>query len=599
MSDDADPSGLRSSWLDRLSALPSGVLVTAAAALFLALSVPALLGDSDTGDESMHLWAAYRQVAAGDFATGAWHPPVAKYLMAAPMLMLGARPPANVERYGFLTPWSEGYAFLHRAGNSAAAVLWWPRVTVLLWGLLIVMSCYALSRRMFGRAGALVTLALVTCCPTLLAHAHLATTDVPGTAVFVLSVLCLTHLLEEPGAFRAAVFGVVLGVALGTKHNLILLIPVSIVLALAASLLAPLDAGAGLGWRRFARRFAPLASLAVAALAAYTTLWAVYQLRFAPSHDPSVRLTWAPPTPDLLGTSIAFARAHRLLPEAYLWGIVRLDSFMRAGHPAYAIGRYSSTGWLWYYPLAFLVKTPVPTLALFAWGLVATVRSLVAPGASRKRATVDKLCVLVPVAAYWWVTVNSSLDAGVRYLLPVLPLLAVLAGAVTTHPGAAAALRNRTIVAVLLVMTAGGVASSAPYYLAYFNLPSTALFDRHFLLVDSNLDWGQDLGRLKRYMDEHHIDSVKLAYFGNASPRELGLRHERLPAFNLYGFYEPEWKPARSVDPGDWLAISATCYVGDFAADRRYYLDRLGQLSPVTTIGHSILLFHIPGPDDR
>jgi hypothetical protein len=113
------------------------------------------------------------------------------------------------------------------------------------------------------------------------------------------------------------------------------------------------------------------------------------------------------------------------------------------------------------------------------------------------------------------------------------------------------------------------------------------------MLVDSNLDWGQDLARLKGYMDRVGARSLKLSYFGTASPRHLGLSHEVLPGFNSYSRFEPEWPAARELHPGDLVAISATNLMGVYLEDAQLYR-WFRRLIPVTTVGSSIVVYRIP-----
>src|SRR5262249_13733257 len=126
------------------------------------------------------------------------------------------------------------------------------------------------------------------------------------------------------------------------------------------------------------------------------------------------------------------------------------------------------------------------------------------------------------------------------------------------------------------------------------------LAERHELLADSNLDWGQDLRRLKAYVDRHGIRDLKLAYFGLGSPRQLGLIHSKLPGGNYYSDVEPEWGNAGVLKPGDWVAVSLSNYVGlGTPQDRDYYRRLLDGLRPVTTIGRSIAVYRIPAPAFR
>jgi hypothetical protein len=166
-------------------------------------------------------------------------------------------------------------------------------------------------------------------------------------------------------------------------------------------------------------------------------------------------------------------------------------------------------------------------------------------------------------------------------------MLMILAG------GAARMVRRK---AWLYVLLAGAISSgllAAPHFLAYFNLPSTVIFERHEMLVESNLDWGQDLPGLKRWMDDNGVEEVKLAYFGSASPAHYGIRHQRLPGYNVYSSFEKEWPPARGVESGDWVAISATNLRGLYLSRKDAY-ERFLAEEPVAAIGHSILIYRIP-----
>jgi hypothetical protein len=108
------------------------------------------------------------------------------------------------------------------------------------------------------------------------------------------------------------------------------------------------------------------------------------------------------------------------------------------------------------------------------------------------------------------------------------------------------------------------------------------------MLVDSNLDWGQDLPGLKEYLDRHGIEGVKLSYFGTAEPAFYGIRGERLPG------YPPPEPVANAVDPGDLVAVSATNLAGVYLTedpDAERLMRRLQRQTPVASIGYSILVY--------
>jgi hypothetical protein len=263
------------------------------------------------------------------------------------------------------------------------------------------------------------------------------------------------------------------------------------------------------------------------------------------------------------------------------------------GRLTYALGQYTVGGWWWYFPFAFLVKTPLASIILMGWGIAAF-----ALGLRQRRAA--EAFIVIPLAVYWLVAVRSPLNIGVRHILPVYPLMGILAGGIdlsATTTGRS--LWKKRAVLALLGTTAAGCLWAAPYFLSYFNLPSLLVWQRHEMLVDSNLDWGQDLGRLKKFMEREGIPRVALAYFGNASPRHLGLDHQVLPGFGMYHECEKEWKPAGEYAPGDYVAIGATCLVGFVSTNHDFYMRTFGRMKPVATIGHSIFVYRVSqNPDD-
>jgi len=320
----------------------------------------------------------------------------------------------------------------------------------------------------------------------------------------------------------------------------------------------------------------------------WIVIWGCYGFRFDPSRDDSFAFSWNHPgvADGLIGKAIELARDACLLPEAYLNGfsLMQQDS---VGRKAYALGRITTGGWWWYFPFAFLVKTPFPTVVLIGWGLWSWARK---PVGER----VNTEFLLPPLILYGVTAVSSMFNIGIRHLLPVYPLLFTLAGAIDVGgEGKRAAWLRRGALA-LLAGTMIETGSQAPYFLAFFNAPARVVWERQEMLVDSNLDWGQDLGRLKAYMDRHGIREVKLAYFGSASPRHLNLAHRLLPSFRHYVWFEPEWKEASELQSGDYVAIGATSLVGVLDDQDRPFLRRLRAMKPLTVIGNSVFLYRIP-----
>lgn len=569
----------------RLEKIPSWALLSAAAAVFVALSLWEMSDESVTTDEIVHLTAAHTYLSSGDFRLNTEHPNLTKLLAALPLRALDLKEPTSDRHWVRGQQWQHAFLFFHQSGNDADRLLFWGRLPMLFWSLLLLGAVYALSRDLFGPTGGLVSLALATFSPMMLGHGHLVTTDVPVAALLLLVAAALRRLVEAPSAGRALAAGVLWGGALATKYNAVLLLP-----AFAWYLLTQLmqkDARPPRLWtRRDVGRWAGYLGLIAGASA--LVIWAVYRFRYAASPDPGFALDWSfeRTRESAVGRALDLARRRHLLPEAWLHGFAFMFENAQA-RTAFALGELSPTGWWWYFPFAYLVKTPVSALLLTGAGFAAAFR----PERAARTSFLS-----IPLIIYGVVAMGSNINIGLRHVFPVLPLLFVLAGGLPYDALLSSPRRLlRGAVAAVLVLIPVETLAGAPYFLAYFNAPSTLFAARHDLLADSNLDWGQDLRRLKRWMDREGVYSILLGYFGNASPRACGLRHVRLVAANMYQDFEPEWTLTEEPKAGDWVAVSATNYTGIVLGPRAgHYKRLLAGLRPATVIGHSILVYRLP-----
>jgi hypothetical protein len=574
---------------NQVAGLPPVRLLVGAATVFVGLSAWAMAGETATADELIHLYAGYRYWREGDFSVNPEHPPLAKLLMAAPLLFREVKVPGE----------RDPYVFFYQCGNDPDALLGIARAMNVGWGLVILVTVYSAARELYGARGALLSLLLATFCPLVLAHGHLVTTDVPVAALSLLTLRAFQKTYGNLTVRRCLACGALLGLTLATKFSAVFLIPVlawSWGIAHVRRVRAGRTADPQKPWDE-ALRVRTLGRVAGAVVLAGAVslgiVWASYGFRFKASPDPEHAFGWD--FQQLRGSAtleaVQVARQGRLLPESYLFGYLYVQE-NAVRRRAFALGQYSDTGWIWYFPFAMLVKTPAPTLVLMAWGAVAWFRW------NRTRPSGEDY-LIIPTIVYGVLSVASNLNIGVRHLLPIYPLLLILAGSVPLpDPGTAAAPRWKTLLPLFLAgATVVETLSDAPYFLAFFNVPARAAAARHSMLVDSNLDWGQDLGRLKQWMDRRGIARIKLSYFGNGSPRHLRLDHEILPGANLYRWYEREWKETREIRPGDTVAVSASNFVGALVdEDRDFFRRRLGHLRPVAAIGHSILVFQVPAP---
>ena len=302
------------------------------------------------------------------------------------------------------------------------------------------------------------------------------------------------------------------------------------------------------------------------------------------------------------GKLILFAQKHHLLPEAYLYGFayVEMKSHLR---PSFLFGNYSNTGFRSYFFYVFLLKTPLPALLLIATALIV---SLLRFG---KRPLVP-IFLLAPAGLYFLAATMSHLNIGIRHLLPIYPFLYVLAGGLVRELDGwrrsariAAVLAMVGIIAVssrIVLYPANGLKCQtvAPHYLAYFNELAGGPANGFKELVDSNLDWGQDLKNLKLWLVAHDIkDPIYLCYFGMADPRYYQIAHYNMPGGFLF-------EPRVGFDvlkPGGLIAISATNLQGVYLSptDQDAWRQILEHSVLVGTVGYSIFIYKFTGFDGK
>jgi hypothetical protein len=291
-----------------------------------------------------------------------------------------------------------------------------------------------------------------------------------------------------------------------------------------------------------------------------------------------------------------------LLPEAFIYGFAHAEmkSHIRG---SFLLGKYSNTGFRSYFFYAFLLKTPLPALLLILAALVLSLLRCV-----KKR--LAPIFLLVPAGLYFLVATTSHLNLGVRHLLPIYPFLYVLAGGLVLELDRWR--RTTRIVALLVMVSAIAVSSRivffpahglkwqtvAPHYLAYFNEFAGGPANGFKELVDSNLDWGQDLKNLKLWLVAHDIKNpIYLCYFGLADPRYYQIAH-----YNMPGGYP--FEPQQGFDvlkPGGLIVISATNLQGVYLsqADRDAWRQILEHSVPVDTVGYSIFIYKFLGFDGK
>ena len=481
--------------------------------------------------------------------------------------------------------------FLWEIGNDVAHIVFQARIPTIWLGMLLAALCARWAAdigRGWGRGfdanagwvyvAALATLLLVAFDPNIQAHTRLVTTDLGLTAGAAMAGYTVWRFARFPSWRSATLAGIGIGLMLNTKFtSLIFIVWFGLVVVIAARAL----------WRGKGRGVARqhlFVGLSIIPFVAFLTLWAGHGFEVSPLKVP------LPFAGDLNGLPVPLAD--------YLTQLLDIGNRLAVTTPSFLLGQYSDSGWWYYFPVAFVLKTPLPVLLLLVWSAVGSVKVIV----DRKRGGdsdwFDLVALLVPAGGFFTIALTTDINLGYRHLLPVLPFLFVFIGVVVSRSAAATA--NSTgrgfrpgLFAILMGWFLIASLWIYPHYLAFFNILAGGPDNGWKYLVDSNLDWGQDLGRLSVWLDEHGIEDVWLSYFGEARPEYYGISYRGLDSFPPR-LMNPQVRPfyPHAPAPG-WYAISATTLQGVHFTNHdlfTYFRDR----KPNTKIGNSIFIFEEP-----
>jgi len=503
------------------------VVLCAFAVAFTALTIGSYTQKSATVDEPQHLTAGYAALRLHDYRIDQEHPPFLRLWAALPLLaMPDICMDTNSASWSDANEWAFSHHFLYEL-NDADRLLYRARFMTVVLGIVLGILLFCWARELFGFWTATSVLALYCVEPNVLAHSSLVTTDF-GMACFSFGSLYFlwrtARNLTCANVIAAAGF---FALAQASKFSALILGPIALAL-LAAPMLrvaawpCPLLPAGALHSRR-SKVLASAAVVAILALASWIAVWAVYGFqdrRIVPNHD----LSLVRKNPELLQpvrgiTGVAsWMESHKLVPDAYAQSFIL--SQVKAQHrTAYLAGRFSRTGWWYYFPVVFLVKTPITVLLLLFCGLTLLMQK-------PARWDMDTAFLMLPPAIFLGVAMVTHLNIGLRHILPIYPFVLLIAGVTLEEIRA----KWRAVVLLAPVVLASiELATAYPHCLAFFNQIIGGPSNGHLVLLDSNLDWGQDLKPLKRWMDAHHVEQINLSYFGTADPAYYGMRWAGLP----------------------------------------------------------------------
>jgi predicted membrane-bound dolichyl-phosphate-mannose-protein mannosyltransferase len=536
-------------------------------------------------DEVIHIFSGYTYLTQGDFRLNAEHPPLLKELAALPLLFIHPKLPLSpawnrAESY-YADPANDTLAmarrFLFTSGNDATRMVFWTRLPFILLTLVLGICAYLWAGRLYNARAGLFAAFLVLLCPTVLAHGHLVTTDLGLTVFMFLSVYFWCNYLVQPGIRKLALAGLFSGIAFASKYTALFLLPMLMLLVL-IKLFA------------FDKSLRPFKTYLLGFIAilimGFLIVWASYRFSLAtPPPIPSTGLAWGVYRPPAFLGTVFHSFQPVFFPAPYFKGLFMLTSHALTSQKALLFGQISDQGWWYYFPVAIFYKTPVP---FFIFLLLAAIYHCRA----HSRFSFEELTLVAAPLMYLGLSMFSKVNIGVRHVLPIFPFLCVFAAQAAdllnraSRPASTGPRRRqpaqRTVIPPILLTVVLSLLSiwylmaipiSRGNYLAYFNEFAGGPNGGYRYLGDSNLDWGQDIFRIKNYMD---TQGLRQAYFIYPWDGTEGLQ--------FYGLTVMPFPPANAPIQG--CVIASATYL------QFYNLQRLFQF-PHEQITPGVFIFYV------
>jgi len=586
----------------------SPILSIALVALMLILATISQKQESAIMDEVAHIPAGYSYLTQQDMRLNPEHPPLLKDLSAIPALFnKNINFPKDLKSWTseVNSQWDFGFKFLYNSGNNADNIIFWSRIPMLLLLILMGFFVYRWTKELYGKVPALLATFFFAFSPTFLAHGKYVTTDVGAAFAFFFASYFFIKWLKNQNWKNLLWAGISFGIAQMIKFSLILLLPYFGILLLIYIYIKWRENKQF--WKTF---FSHIFKFIVIIVIGYLLVYPVYMFHVAKYpvekqiSDAQYITSQFPlkPARDIVNW---MTQKPILRPYAqYTLGLFMVFQRATGGNTTYFLGDVTNKGWKSYFPIVYAIKEP---LALHIFTIIALL--ILAAGGTKEawqkifkffprflKTNFTEIAMLLFLAIYWGASLTSNLNIGVRHILPTFPFVYILvSGQIKKlfekiHHQKPLVIGYWVLVIGLLLWYAISSLSSFPYYLTHFNELVGGDKNGHVYVTDSNLDWGQDLKRLTKWVEDNKIQKIYLDYFGGG-----------IPSYYLGDKVEGWWG---SRDPkeakGKWIAVSATFKQQGQALSTKGWSQPtdfyfwLNEYTPVTVIGNSIFVYYIP-----
>ena len=579
-------------------------------AVMFFLAVFSIKDDTFTFDETAHVAAGYSYLTQKDYRLNPEHPPLVKDLAAVPLLFLNLNFPKNdpswIQKDPQYNPppwWTQfdfASAFLYKARNNPDQILFWSRMSMILLMIFLGWFIFYATKKLFNKEAALISLFFFAFSPTILAHGRLVTTDVGAALGAILATYFWLKFLKNPNKKNIFLSGVIFGIAMILKFSLITLVPffglITIIYAWFFAEEKPL---------RNILKYVGKAIL-IGITGVVVIIWPVYfyhTLNYPVSkqlEDTQYLLSTTSIPKFVIPINVAMVKNPITRPLAhYVLGVMLAVNRTETGNTTFFLGQVTAQSWKSYFPVVYSIKETLAFLILGVISLFYATWLIKKPFWQEPwqrfknwvKSHFTEFSFLCFMAIYWLTSITAKLNIGIRHLMPVFPFTYILVAYVLSLMLKPPYLKLKyAVFGAFIFWQIISVVSIYPHFLAYFNELAGGPDKGYLYTVDSNLDWGQDLKRLKTWLDENNINKVYVDYFGGGNT-EYYLGQKIAP---WWADRNPEELPK-----GSYLAVSASQLQGGRGIPVKGYdgptgfYNWLNSYNPIAKIGYSIFVYKI------
>jgi len=573
-----------------LKILPFVIIASA-----VVIAVLSVWDDSPIVDEIPHIGAGYSYIIKGDMRLNPEHPPLAKDLAGIALSFLGLKQTAFNTHF-WLTDingqWEFGRNLLFNSGNDAITLVRTAKLPMLLFFIISGWLIFIWTRKLYGSLAGLLALFLFSFAPTIIAHSRLVTTDMAALFGIVLSTYFFVRYLQDQTKQNFWIAAITFGIAELTKFSTFLLVPYFVLVGIIwgytyQSRIHSMLLGA---WK----------GILVIIIGFIFIVGPVYQLHLL-GYSSDKQQADAKIILDTYGNRrfadpVIWASNKPILrPFAqYCLGLLMVFQRNVGGNQTYFLGQLYNQGLKSYFPIVYFIKEPLPFWLLFAIAII----GFLVYARPREQAFhewlknhFDKVVLFLWVFIYWAFSINANVNIGIRHLIPVYGFTYILiAGQLAlVYEKIKAKKLYLTIVGLICAWFLAETLMVFPYYLTYFNEVAGGPAGGHRYVVDSNLDWGQDLKRLAGWVNTNHVQKISLDYFGWADQsyyldgKFYWVKQGKYTTKDQFLFDNPT---------GGYLAVSGTFYTESQANPKHPY-GWLNDYQPIVVVGNSIFVWRI------